>query len=420
MPADKILFLTNYFPPRPAVAGRRLGHLATWAQQHYAQVFVIRGDRNFAGEDLPGLHVTAIPARDLRALIGGSGPAHTLPHTSSRRRVYGPLFKLRQSFPFLYLTDDGGPHYRHHAYREGVRLIEQAGITTLFSSFRPWSDHLVARRLKRRFPHLHWIADFRDLHADPVRRDVWWSALQKRWARWVVSPADEVWGVSEGQVQYLREIYPAATVRRNRLFGLPPVSTAPRSERFTIVYTGSLYETLQTIAPLVAALNALVAEGKVVAEEVELIYRGKDDDLWTRWVATLDPNIHCNIRPYVAPAAAQKLQEEAQVLVLLNWAAENYYGVLTAKLYDYLSTGRPILALVNGPADPELTEIVEGTRAGRVFATGASPARWLLGCYQQWKTNDKRLAWSSDRGAMASYLENQPVGSKEGPVLNGQ
>ncbi len=224
MPAEKILFLTNYFPPRPAVAGRRLGHLAFWARQHYEEVYVIRGDRKFVGEDLPDLHVVPIPAYDLRTLLGGSGPAHTLPHSSYRRRMYGPLLQLRQSFPLLYLTDDGGPHYRYRAYREAVRIIQEAGITTIFSSFRPWSDHLVARRLKRAFPHLHWIADFRDLHADPVRRDVWWPALQKRWAQWVVAPADEVWGVSEGQVRYLDELYPGATVRRNRLFSfLPPL-----------------------------------------------------------------------------------------------------------------------------------------------------------------------------------------------------
>lgn len=65
MSAEKILFITNYFPPRPAVAGRRLGHLATWALQHYAAVFVIRADRNFDGHDLPGLQVTALDRKSV-------------------------------------------------------------------------------------------------------------------------------------------------------------------------------------------------------------------------------------------------------------------------------------------------------------------------------------------------------------------
>ena len=411
----RILFLANYFPPRPAVAGRRLGHLATWAQQHYEAVFVIRANRSFTGADLPGLHITPLPARDLRALVGGPGPAHTLPHNSYRKRVAGPLLRLRQSFPFLYLTDDGGPVYRHQAYREAVRLIRNEGITTIFSSFRPWSDHLVARRLKRRFPQLHWIADFRDLHADPVRRDVWWPALQRWWARRIVRQADEVWGVSDGQVEYLRQINPRATTRRNRLFALPPAATAPRTERFTIVYTGSLYERLQSIRPLVSALNSLVANGELVAADVELIYRGKDAGLWTEWVDDLHPEIHCNIRGYVSPASAQKLQREAQLLLLLSWSAPGYYGVLTAKLYDYLHAGRPLLALVNGPHDPELHGIVEGTRAGRVYANDTSPTDWLLACYQQWREGGGRIPWSADLEKMAQYLEDETVGTS-GPL----
>ncbi|PPK87975.1 hypothetical protein CLV84_0936 [Neolewinella xylanilytica] len=410
MSAEKILFLANYFPPRPAVAGRRLGHLATWALDHYRKVFVIRADRNFAGDDLPDLDVIALPARDLRALLGGPGPAHTLPHNSYRKKVSGPLLRLRQSFPFLYLTDDGGPIYRREAYREAVRLIEAEGITTVFSSFRPWSDHLVARQLKRRFPHLHWIADFRDLHADPVRRDVWWPKLQIWWARRVVRRADEVWGVSEGQVQYLKEIFPAATVRRNRLFNLPPASTAPQSDRFTIVYTGSLYDRLQSIGPLLNSLQELVARGAMLPDDIELIYRGKDEVLWREWTSCLPASMHCNTRSYVAPASAQKLQEEAQMLLLLNWSAEDYYGVLTAKLYDYLSAGRPILALVNGPDDPELRAIIEGTHAGKVYARDASPTDWLLGCYQQWKEGGGRVPWSSDLKTMAQYLEGEAVG----------
>ncbi|THH34554.1 glycosyltransferase family 4 protein [Neolewinella litorea] len=414
VPAEKILFLTNYFPPRPAVAGRRLGQLATWARNHYKEVFVIRGDRKFDGEDLPGMRVTALPARDLRTLVGGKGPAGTLPYGSYRRKLSGPLLSLRQSFPFLYLTEDGGPLYRRAAYREAVRLIGQEGITTLFSSFRPWSDHLVARRLKNRFPHLHWIADFRDLHADPVRQDVWWPRLQRWWARRIIASADEVWGVSEGQVQHLRDLHPGATVRRNRLIALPPATTSPHTDRFTIVYTGSLYPDLQSIESLVRALNTLVTAGSVDPGDIELIYRGKDDTLWAEWTASLHPSINCNTRSYIAPASAQKMQEEAQLLLLLNWSAENYYGVLTAKLYDYLAAGRPILALVNGPTDPELTEIIEGTHTGRTFATRKSPADWILGCYQQWRDGGGTVPWSVNLKRMAEYLESEPVGKNTG------
>jgi hypothetical protein len=97
------------------------------------------------------------------------------------------------------------------------------------------------------------------------------------------------------------------------------------------------------------------------------------------------------------------------MLLLLSWSAHNYYGVLTAKLYDYLSAGRPILVLVNGPEDPELKSIVEGTRAGRVFPNETSPKKWLSECYQNWAEQNGRLPWSTDRETMSKYLKQQEI-----------
>ena len=396
-----LLLLTQHAHPRPAAAARRLRQLAEWGQAHYDQVFAIRGQRaDYGPGEVPGVVTFPIPLSDLRSALRQSGAAM---ETSPA----GPLARLlpfRQAFPFLYITDDGGLRYRRAAYQQACKLIEAHGINTVLSSFRPWSDHLVARRLKRRYPHLHWIADFRDLHADPVRRDVWFPALQKWWARRVLRTADEVWGVSEGQVRYLRELYPAATVHRSRLAKLPPERTAPQSDRFTIVYTGSLYPGLQSIRPLVDALAAFVREGKVDPQDISLIYRGKDLPVWERWVRDFPSGIHLDSGTRIAPASAQKLQQQAQLLLLLNWSAPDYYGVLTAKLYDYLAAGRPILALVNGPDDPELRMLVEDTGSGQVFADRQDPAEWLLTCYRQWQRENGILPWSPDREALKAYL----------------
>ncbi len=416
-----ILFVAQYFPPRPAAAARRLRQLAETAREEYEQVYVIRGDRGYVGEELEGVAVVVVPLRDLRSVAGGAGPAGTVKKTGRSNRLTAPLRKLRQAFPFVYLTDDGGMGYRKQAYAAAVKIVEQGGVDTVISSFRPWSDHLVARRLKKRFPQLRWIADFRDLPVDPLRRDVWWPDLQRRWAGWVVAPADEVWAVSRGQAEQLAGLHPRIRVRRSALDRLPPARTAPVTERFTIVYTGSLYPGLQTVEPLVKALADHLAAGRMDPEKLLLSYAGKDADLWGEWTAGL-PDHSVRSLGNIAPASAQKMQENAQLLLLLNWSAPNYYGVLTAKLWDYLASGRPVLALVNGPADPELTEIIEGAgpesspglicrrRAGAVFADGqpAELSEWLLERYGEWRTH-RTLEWSSDTEFLSAYLRTSKL-----------
>jgi hypothetical protein len=395
-----VLFITQRFPPATGAAARRLTHLGR-AFAEKGQLYVIR--KGSGNNKIPGLTAQfSLAGFDVRRLLGYENK--TLDGGVRENRLLKHLLPLRQSTPFLYLTDDGGPHYRRQAYQKAGELIEKHGITTVFSSFRPWSDHLVARKLKARYPHLYWIADFRDLPVDPVRKDVWWPALQTWWGKRVIAPADETWCVSEGQKAQLAAWHPNIRVVRNALLALPPPGLPPVTARFDIVYTGSLYPGLQSVAPLVAALQQLLTDGTLPAHHLCLRYRGKDADLFRSWTAEL-PAACLDIQPAIAPAAAQKMQQNAQILLLLNWSAPGYYGVLTAKLWDYLASGRPILALVNGPGDKELSDIILGANAGAVFSIKeqGEVEHWLRSRYLHWAKNG-RLPWPVDRENLRQYL----------------
>lgn len=395
-----ILYLAQYFPPGDTIAARRFTHLARGNENSFA---ICRFQAGGTWPAVEGVRYIPVKARDLRSGVGPKGLA-----AGKHNRLLRPLLPLRQSFPFLYLTDDGGPHYRRQAYQKACELIEKHGIATVFSSFRPWSDHLVARRLKRKYPQLRWIADFRDLPVDPVRNDSWWPALQRWWGQRVIASADEVWCVSEGQRAQLLGWHPDIRVVRNALLRLPPEGPPPVTERFTIVYTGSLYPRLQTVAPLLTALRQLLAAGTIDPAKLRLVYRGKDASLFREWTRALPADL-LDIQPSIAPAAAQKMQQNAQLLLLLNWSAPGYYGVLTAKLWDYLASGRPILALVNGPGDQELTAIIEGADAGAVYAVKEQGAvtEWVKTAYLRWVASGV-LPWQVDRQQLATFLAAVP------------
>jgi hypothetical protein len=381
--------LTYYYPPGNTPAARRMTHLIK-AFAETEPVYVITATLT-ATQFEHVKETVMVNSPDLRSMLGALRPAparvqdKTIGVETKSRTWVKPLLLLRQAYPFLYLTDDGGPLYRKEAFKAACGLIEKHGVTRVFSSFRPWSDHLIAARLKKKYPGLRWIADFRDLPVDPVRKDVWWPALQTWWGKRVIKSADEVWVVSEGQREQLASWHPNIKVVRNALLRLPPEQTAPLTERFTIVYTGSFYDGLQSVDPLVESLLDLLAEGTISPHKLSLVYRGKDAELFRRQAARL-PVESLDIQPSIAPAAAQKMQRTAQVLLLLNWSAQNYYGVLTAKLWDYLAAGRPIVALVNGPGDEELKDIIEGAAAGAVFADNEQGelATYLTEQYGKW------------------------------------
>ena len=358
------LMITRRYGAKGGPAARRLDHLAgAFAAKGAVVVVCVARTPD----------VATSPARLFPVEDGGVrrlGPAQgsTIDARYKSNRLVRSLLSLRKSYPFVLWLGDGNGRYRQRAFTRAVELVEREEIQQVFSSFAPYSDHLVARRLKTRYPHLHWIADFRDLPVDPVRKDVWFPALQRWWGKRVIRSANELWVVSEGQRAQLCDWHPTVRVVRNAMTHLPPARSAPWSGRFTIAYTGSFYPWLLTVAPLVNGLKQLLAEGSLLPEELLLQYRGKDLAAFRERVRGL-PAASLDLQPAVDPAAARALQENAQVLLLLTWSAPDYYGLLTAKLWDYLATGRPVVAIVRGPGDRELKDILEGASAGAVFGT---------------------------------------------------
>jgi hypothetical protein len=366
---------------------------------------------------IPDVQLTYVPTQgDLRTRWarrhGGalSIAAGAMPGPASRW-----LRRLRQSFPAVLWLGDGGPSYISAAYRQGARLVEEQGITHIFSSYRPWSDHIVAWLLKRRYPRLIWIADFRDLPVDERRHDVLWPRLQNRFAVRLLRSAQRVVTVSEGLASAFSPVLgrPVAVLRN----GLPQAAggalSAALDANFTITYTGSLYPGLQSADLLLGLLRKLLNAGEINPARLRIVYAGRDGALWDSWLLQHGLRHLAQTLPELDLAESRALQRQSQLNLLLSWSEADRGGVLTAKVYDYLCAGRPILALVNGPQDPELLQLVEHTGGGRVFSTRQSDAeaaitRWLLDGYRAWAWSGA-WPWQASAAALKPYTWSAQV-----------
>ncbi len=411
---SKLLIIAYKSPPVLTPAGLRLHHISVGLAKAFEQIHVVTANHQGAfGEDpyltggTPHRHTVAV--KDIRTLTQrGTFPksVHTAPIIRQRLRAF--FTKGYHAYPLILLSGDGGYTYMRQSYRRAVQLIESEGITHLFSSYRPWADHIVCYRLKRRFPHLVWIADFRDLVVDPVRRDVWWPGLQRWYQRRLLRRADVVTTVSDGLARRLRKDHPRVVVLRNGIDQLPNgFLTAPDSAHFTITYTGSIYPGLQSAAPLLALLRDLINEGELNPAHLELHYAGKDGNVWEAWMRQYGLQPYAVQHGMLPVREAEQLQARSQMNLLLSWSAPGYGGIMTAKLGSYLSAGRPIIALLNGPADPEMSHVVEATGGGRVFPSHepGSPARlrqFLLDAYRTWQFSGA-LPWRVDPQQLQPY-----------------
>ncbi len=257
------------------------------------------------------------------------------------------------------------------ARRKALRLARAERFDAVITSSPPESVHWIGRALSRR--GIPWVADVRDGWTFEPLRPRFPTALQRRLdarqERRVLGAADVVVCVSQPAADDLRERGIADPLVVSN--GWDPEGAASEaassgveldSERVSLVYTGRFGSYGRDPAGLVDAVATLVSEDPEAAARLEIVIAGpltdRERSLFTRDLAP------CRIllAGSLPRERALALQREADALLLI--AHPTRTQLLNYKLFEYLASGAPILALA------------EGTEAGRVAAAaGAETAR---------------------------------------------
>lgn len=356
----RTLFIHYYFPPTQMVSSARMLY---WyrlldRQGHRIWGMGARNRHRFPQDttlETGCAQLIDLPAYDLRSWVFGRKQYDSggLGAVQKRKPWLRALLRWVDSFPLNILLGDGGVWYIWTGYLAGQKLVRDQGITHLFSSFRPYADHLVAYLLKWRFPHLIWMADFRDLHVDPLRRNVCLAGFQRWCNRLILKKADRITTVSAGLARQLQLCVPPNTridVVRTGLTAPIRCDTTPYPSTFRLVYTGSLYADWQRPEDLALALESLDEQ---IVRSWEITYAGRDGELWKQTFAQSGWSGIIRLLGCISRSEALQLQRTAAVNILLTWSSPQYSGILTGKLYEYLAARRPILILINGPRDTE-------------------------------------------------------------------
>lgn len=365
MPKPGILQIAYYFPPIKTVGTLRNARFAKNALQYWDKHYVISTVHTevFDLENLGFLEssIIRVPSYDFRFLfwrlrrIKATYFSAALKQNGSVRI----LRRLLDSFPFNVLWGDGGLWYIVKAYKQAKALIQKEGISHLYSSFRPLSDHFLAYLLAKRFPHLIWIADFRDVPVDPLLHNVYWPGFQHWILRKIFRRAQFFTTVSTGLAQHLEWHYQRPV---KVMYNAPLVAQGERVfkqvfSQFTIAYTGSLYPE-QNAVQLFQAIQALIQEGKIPPRSITLLTCGKDGPVWEHRAAEFGLKSILENRGVIPHTDALSIQHSAQLNLLLSWNSPGLQGILTSKVFEYLQARVPILTLVNGDKELELEALL--------------------------------------------------------------
>ena len=402
MSSRRILFLLYYFPPIKSIAVNRNFNLVKHFRFFFTDTFVFttRNNRFLPQEpkDTEGVKITEITTFDYRTLTHWLNRNRSEVHHTEQTKEH-PLvrfaIRLLDSFPFNLLFHEGGILYSLICFYKGFFLIKKQNISHIYSSFRPYSDHFSAYLLTFFFPKIIWIADFRDLHIDPLYQMPLVKPVQHWFNRQILKRAKYVTTISEGLATYLKKYHNNVFVLRNGV-EIPAISPSDSKEiirtKFTIGYTGSMFMDERNPKLLLEVVRQLVDKQILRTENFEILYAGKDTAIWLDWIKKYDLTPFFISHGIVSSKEAKDIQNSVHINLLLTSALPNYGGVMTGKFYEYLAARQPIVVLINGSQDIEFETIMSNLNAGCVVYNERSEDElrdFILSLFYQFEKNGK-------------------------------
>lgn len=251
-------------------------------------------------------------------------------------------------------------------------LAKSGQFQAVITTGPPHSMHLIGRELKQK-TGLPWIADFRDpwsqwefLDTLPMtsfirkkHEKLEQSVLRGANAVMTISPTfqRDLERLAHRKINLLTNGYDPADI---------PVGFSPKEKeagKLHLVYSG-IIDAIRNPIPL---MEALKSEFKHGIEEVKWTFVGKVSEQVQAYVkedAWLSERIH--FAGYVSHSEVFGFYAKADVLVLILTDTKNAQGNIPGKLFEYLATGIPVLAL--GDPEGDSAKILKDAGAGQVIA----------------------------------------------------
>lgn len=277
------------------------------------------------------------------------------------------------------------------------KLLRQP-FDAILTTGPPHSTHLVGLAARRGTP---WLVDLRDpwteidfREALPMTAPA--RALDALLERRVLRRANGVSVVSPGMQRRLVERgYAAPALIEN---GFDPADFAETPERgvaqdaFVVAHVGYMNRARNP-----EALWKALSDPALDWPRLRLRFTGQVDSAVLASASASCAGVPVDALPYVPHREAIARMREAALLLLSINRVPGAEGIPTGKLYEYLASGRPVLAL--GPVNGDAARILEETGGGRLFdfEDAAGVRAFLRRHYEAWRAGAPMQGASPDR-----------------------
>lgn len=252
------------------------------------------------------------------------------------------------------------------AYLE--KYIIDNDIDTIITSGPPHSLHLIGLDLKQKM-EITWFADFRDPWTTigyhkalrlSLRAERKHKALEYR----VLNTADRVIVTSKTTKTEFKAITnkPISVITNG--YDTEPATKVILDSKFSLAHIGSFLSERNPVI-LWESLAELIHEIPDFKSHLELKLIGAVSQEVLDTISQFNLDLYQNNLGYVSHSEAVLYQRNSQVLLLIEINSEETKSIIPGKLFEYMVSNRPIIAI--GPKDSDFAEIITETNTGVFF-----------------------------------------------------
>ncbi len=339
--------------------------------------------------------------------------------------AFFPLYLAGKLVRRRILIPDGERLWQIFSKKKAIEIVENEDIQMLYSSSQPFSTHLLAMALKKNFPHIPWVADFRDewsnnafvkaYHYRPsrVRKEI-------RMERNVFEMADSI----VMNTPFMRDNSARDNPDlENKFYVIPngydredfeDLANGEQNDRFILTYTGLIYGNTSP-ETVFMAVSKLIKEKRIDPGRIRMRFIGrlKGDTLY-KLAELHDVADVVEILPYLPHRKSiQQLMVSDAVLLLLGEGTDAIY---TGKLMEYINTGKPIMASI--PEKGAAAALIRETNTGLVADCKdvETTARHISALYEAWE--QKKDIFSPNMGKISQF-ERRELTKKLAEIFDG-
>ncbi|MDD4992923.1 MAG: glycosyl transferase family 1 [Paludibacter sp.] len=297
--------------------------------------------------------------------------------------------------------------------------LQKNPVDAIITTGPPHSMHLIGMGIKKQFPTLLWIADFRD----PWTNIDFYKDLNLSWIsdkihhtleKKIIHKADSIVVVSNGMkveyavmnpkhIQVISNGYDASDTQQE---------VVELDTKFSISHIGTL-NVARNPKTIWKVLSEICKENLEFKQDLQIQLVGKIDFSVIESIRLNGLTDNLIKIDYLSHKEAIAKQQSSQVLMLLINQSGNAKGILTGKFFEYLAAKRPILGV--GPTDGDAAKVLFDTAAGTMidFDDEKVAKKTILEYYQRFKAGSltvestyvERFSRRSLTGELVQLLE---------------